>query len=135
LGIDFLGKWPVVGEEARRKPARMIVVSRDKMLRLIHGDRSPMSVVLYVSNDYLHVGEFVLPAGGPSARVSEIEDHDGDEVFYVLEGPVAISLPDTRETFEVQEGDAFLIPEGTRHQYANFTDKTIRAVFAVAPQI
>lgn len=135
LSIDFLGKWPIPGEEARRKPARMMVVSRDKMLRLIHGERAPMYVVLYVSNDLLHVGEFVIPAGGPSVRASDIEDHKGDEVFYVVEGPVSVFLTETKQTFEVQEGDAFLIPEGTKHQYVNFTDKTVKAVFAVAPGI
>jgi gentisate 1,2-dioxygenase len=113
----------------------MIKIGRDKMLRLIHGEKNRIYVILYVSNDYLHVGEFIIPAGGPSVRGSDIEYHKGDEVLYVVDGPVSIFLPETKHTFEVQEGSAFTIPEGVKHQYVNFTSKTVKAVFAVAPEI
>jgi uncharacterized cupin superfamily protein len=39
---------------------------------------------------------------------------DGDEAFYVLEGEVAIELPESGETIELHPGDTAYFKSGTR---------------------
>ena len=38
-------------------------------------------------------------------------------------------------SYEVQQGEKFLIPEGVTLQYFNFNDRTTRPFFAVAPNL
>lgn len=134
MTIESLGKWPISGEEARRKKEH-ILITRDKMLHVIHGKDHAMPVSFLVSNDLVHMAEFVLPPSAEGVRTSEPESHKGDEVLYVIDGPVTVFLPEELETFEVKEGEAMLIPEGVKHQYQNFTDKVIKAVFSIAPEL
>jgi len=132
--IALLGRWPIDGEEARRRKDH-IKIDRGKMLTLIHGREHPMLVRFYVSNDLLHMGEFELPPGGEGPRTSEPEVHEGDETLYVERGPITVFLPDTLDAFEVPEGAVMLIPEGVRHQYQNFTDKVVKGIFSIAPKL
>jgi mannose-6-phosphate isomerase-like protein (cupin superfamily) len=48
---------------------------------------------------------------------------------------LTIDLPETAQSFEVRKAEAFFVPEGVKHEYHNFTDKVIKAVFIVAPQL
>ena len=132
--ISLLGRWPVDGKEARIKKDH-IKVDENKMLRLIHGKNHPMLVRFYVSNDLIHMAEFEIPAGGEGPRTSEPEKHKGDETLYVASGPITVFLPDTLDAYEVPEGSVMLIPEGTRHQYQNFTDKSVKGIFSIAPHL
>ena len=131
MGLEGLGKWPLPGEEARRKPVRMFVVTDDTALRVIHGKEHRISITFYVSNDLIHLGKIAVPPH----RFSEPESHKGDELVYALEGTLIIYLPETVQSFEVREGEAFFVPEGVAHEYHNFTDKVIKAVFIIAPQL
>ncbi len=131
MGLEDLGKWPLPGEEARRKPVRMTVVTDDKALRVIHGKEHRIPVTFYVSNDLIHLGKIAVPPH----TFSEPESHKGDELVYALEGTLTISLPETVQSFEVREGEAFFVPEGVGHEYHNFTDKVIKAIFIIAPQL
>jgi mannose-6-phosphate isomerase-like protein (cupin superfamily) len=131
MGLEDLGKWPLPGEEARRKPVRMTVVTDDKALRVIHGKEHRIPITFYVSNDLIHLGKIAVP---PHV-FSEPESHKGDELVYALEGTLIIYLPKTIQSFEVREGEAFFVPEGVEHEYHNFTDKVIKAIFIIAPQL
>lgn len=125
----LLGKFPKSGDELRREPLHMIHVTRDKMLRLIHGKKNRTLFAFYVSNDVMHVGEFTLTPG----KCSDSEIHKGDEALYILEGTLTVSLPDRGEAFTVGKEEGFLCPEGIRHQYVNVTDKMVKVLFAVSP--
>ena len=131
MEIEGLGKWPLPGEEARRKPVRMTVVTDDKALRVIHGKESRIPILFYVSNDLIHLGKIAVPP----QTFSESESHKGDELVYALEGSLTISLSETAQSFEVREGEAFFVPEDVKHEYHNFTDKVIKAIFIIAPQL
>jgi mannose-6-phosphate isomerase-like protein (cupin superfamily) len=134
--MEHLGHWPVSGPEARKNKL-MAVIRRDESLDLIHGKDNHVLVSFYVSNDFIHVGTMTLGAN----QVSDFEQHKGDEVFYVIQGTVSVlispeaepkeSLSTTR--FEVHQGQRFLIPEGFRHQYLNYTEKTAKILFSIAP--
>ena len=131
MGLEDLGKWPLLGEEARRKPVRMTVVTDDKALRVIHGKEHRIPITFYVSNDLIHLGKIAVP---PHV-FSEPESHKGDELVYALEGTLIVYLPETVQSFEVREGEAFFVPEDVKHEYHNFTDKVIKAIFIIAPQL
>jgi quercetin dioxygenase-like cupin family protein len=131
MGLEGIGKWPLPGEEARRKPVRMFVVTDDTALRVIHGKEHRIPITFYVSNDLIHLGKIAVP---PHV-FSEPESHKGDELIYALEGSLTIYLPETAQSFDVCEGEAFFVPENVKHEYHNFTDKVIKAVFIIAPQL
>ena len=106
----------------------------DKLLN-VHGTESPMLAKFAVSNDVVHVGEFILPAGSISARASEPDVHRGDCLLYVELGPLTVFLPDAAEAHDVQVAEAMFIPEGVRYQLINYTASSAKAVFAIAPQL
>ncbi len=81
------------------------------------------------------MGEFELPPGGEGPRTSEPEIHEGDEALYAVSGPVTVFLPEKLDAYEVPEGAVMLIPEGIKHQYQNLTDKIVRGIFSIAPNL
>jgi hypothetical protein len=68
---------------------------------------------LFVSTDRLQVGIYQIPLGGT----------------------LTVPLPEAAQNFKVREGEAFFVPERVKHEYHNFTDKVVKAVFIVAPQL
>lgn len=132
MSLDKIGNWPISGKEAR-KQGDLINIPHQKMLHTIHGETHPIPFTLYVSNDLVHMGEFSMPSGGVGPRVSDPLTHRGDAIFYVESGPVTFFLPDTHDTFEVHEGEAMIIPEGTTYQCVNYANKTIKTIFSISP--
>ncbi len=137
--LDLLGKFPVSGEEAR-KNKRLIHIPPDKMLRLIHGKENHILVSFFVSNDFVHFGKIQVPKG----IYSDPETHKGDEVLFVLKGKLTVQVyekeddEDTsvlHESYEILPEEQFLIPEGMKHRYLNFSDDVVEAVFGIAPQL
>jgi mannose-6-phosphate isomerase-like protein (cupin superfamily) len=135
MSQDQLGRFPVEGSEARAKPVRFFHVSREQMLRTVFGEKHPIPLTFFVSNDLVHMGEFVVPPGGVGVRASEPDVHRGDEALYVQVGPICVFFPDTGEAFYVNEGETMYIPEGVRHQYMNYSSKLVKGIFAVAPEL
>jgi len=135
VNLEVEEKWP--SEESASSETGMMHLSPDKLLHLIHGREYHVLISLFTSNEYLHAGFITLP----TKFFSEPESHDGDEVVYAFDGPLMIQVFDKEDSgksvshvsYEIQEGQKFLIPEGVEHQYFNFNDRTIRPFFAVAP--
>lgn len=136
--LDSIGKWPVSGPEARKKK-EIFVIKPHQALEVIHGEHNHMLVSFAVSNDFIHFGSMTIPGG----TTTDPETHEhGDEVFYVLEGPVSIVIADTgnsgsvsKSRFEVNPGERFLIPEGTCHRYVNLSVKSAKLIFGTAPEL
>lgn len=135
MSADQLGHFPVEGPEGRKKPVRFYHIPREKMLRTIHGKEHPIPFTFYVSNDWIHVGEFVIPPGGEGVRASEPDTHKGDAAVYAEVGPIVVLFPDTGETFEILDGETLYIPEGMKHQYLNYSSRMVKGIFAVAPEL
>ena len=57
------------------------------------------------------------------------------ECLYLLEGdlPLCVEAPDASPWYELKPGDGFYLPQGTRHQYRNLSDKMVVVLFGVAP--
>jgi gentisate 1,2-dioxygenase len=128
-----IGRFPVPGPEGREKK-ELYHIPRDKMLTVIHGDRHPIPITFYVSNDVCHMGEIVIPTGEGS-RASEPDMHKGDALIYIQRGPITFFLPDTGETFLAEDGEAMFIPEGTRYQCINYEVYCVKGIFMIAPHM
>ncbi len=130
---DDIGRWPVPGPECRKEPILFYHITEEKKLLNVHGTQYPMLVKFFVSNDLVHMGELILPAGGVGSRASEPDAHKGDCVLFVESGPITVFLPDTLEAFDVQEEEAMFVPMGVRYQLVNYTDHGVKAIFCIAP--
>ena len=130
---DDIGRWPVPGPECRKSPILFYHITEEKKLVNVHGTQYPMLIKFFVSNDLLHMGEFILPAGGTGSRASEPDSHRGDAVLFVQEGPVTFFLTETLEAFDVQEEEAMFIPEGVSYQMINYTAHRNKVIFCIAP--
>ena len=137
--LNSLYNWPISGEKAR-KNNRLIYISKDKVLRLIHGKDNHILVSFFVSNDYIHFGKIQIPKG----IYSDPESHKGDEVLFVLKGKLTIQVYEKEnddnesvihEAYEVEAEEQFLIPEGVKHRYLNFSDSVVEAIFGIAPEL
>jgi len=137
--LDMLGRYPISGAEAR-KNQRLIHIPQDKMLRLIHGKENHILVSFFVSNDFVHFGTIQIPKG----IYSDPETHKGDEVLFVLKGKLTVQVyedtdeEDTsvlHESYEILPEEQFLIPEGMKHRYLNFSNEIVEAVFGIAPEL
>jgi len=132
--VDQLGQWPMDGDKARERKAH-IKIEESQRLSVIHGKEHPMIVRFIVSNNLIHMAEIQLPSGGEGPRTSEPETHKGDETLYVTEGKITIFFPDLLDAIDVKEGHVALIPEGIKHQYQNFTEKPVKGIFSIAPEL
>lgn len=132
---DDIGRWPVEGPEGRKDPMLFYRIREEDKLLNIYDYENPMLVKFFVSNDIMHMGEFILPAGGRGVRQSPVDVHKGDCVLFVKDGPVTVYLPETEEAFIVEEEDSMFIPEGVSYRLLNFNAKQIKAIFSIAPEL
>ena len=130
---DDIGRWPVDGPSCRTSPILFSRITEDKKLINVHGVTYPMLVKFFVSNDLVHMGEFILPSGGTGSRASEPDSHAGDCVLFVTEGPITVFITETREAFDVLVEEVMFIPEGVEYQLINYTNHPVRTVFSIAP--
>ena len=128
-----IGAFPMSGEEARRAK-KLLRIGREDMLHVVKGERNPVLLSFFVSNDFCHMGKIVLPTGEGS-RFSEPMRHAGDMVAYVEKGPLVFVVPASKETFVVETGDAMFLPEGTEYQLVNYEPHAVNAIFMVAPAL
>ena len=85
-----------------------------------------------VSNDFLHMGEYVLPAGGVVTRHSEVLCQESESFLLGMEGPMTVYMTDTRETYQLKHYEGLYIPAGMKYQLINYSSGCARAIFAIA---
>jgi len=130
-------KWPLLTEDACPHAKGMIFIPQSEFLHLIHGKKHHVLISLFMRNELMQAGIITVPI----KQFSESEVHQGDEVVYVLEGTLVVKTVESAKdegniserSYEIREGEKFLIPEKIEHQYFNFTDKRVKAIFAIAP--
>lgn len=126
-----LTQWPMNGPQIQDKWQFRVMREQDVLWRL-EGSDADLLVGLYVSTEHLTAGRGVLLPG----RRGPVENHDGDESLYVLEGRLNIFLPEETDGpvwYELGPGDGFYVPRGVRHQYHNVSAGQASFLFAVAP--
>jgi gentisate 1,2-dioxygenase len=132
---DDIGRWPVHGPDCRKEPILFYHISEEKKLLNVHGTEYPMLIKFFVSNDLVHMGEFIIPSGGTGSRASEPDSHKGDCALYVEDGPVTVFITETMEAFDIQKEEVMFIPEGVEYQMINYTDHTVKVIFSIAPEL
>ncbi|AEE91105.1 Helix-turn-helix domain protein [Tepidanaerobacter acetatoxydans Re1] len=60
-----------------------------------------------------------------------VQSHVGEEVAYILEGPVNILLDGNLYT--LYTGDSLVIPSFTNHRWENNSNHTVKIIFAITP--
>lgn len=121
--------WPFAPD--KKKP---VVITKDLQLPGVYwepkGAFPPHYTRLLASTDKISVGIFTLT---PGMYMSRPDFHEGDEVYYILKGTLTVEI-DEQECFDVNEGEAFLIPAGRKHRDFNFTEQMMIGVWAIAPK-
>ena len=85
----------------------------------------------YFTTDKLTFGTSTLLAG--QAGATDAGHPGAHEVFFAAKGHVVIRLGDPGRHFELEEGDAILIPEGVPHTIINVGEETALIAWACAP--
>ena len=124
----WIGTTPYLPSEKHEK------LIKDCELLFLYGfEGNQVENRVYVCSDMIFTADYVLAPGAfydpPGLHLY------GDESYFVAEGEGLAFNPETGETFLLEEGDTLLIPQGTRHQMYNFTNKQLKIITTVAPRI
>jgi quercetin dioxygenase-like cupin family protein len=127
---EWIGRWPVGQQEARRGFTIRVLREPDLLWRL-EGEGNRVLVGILASTEHLTVGKVLLLPGQRSSP----QIHGGDESLYVLEGTlnVQVNTEAGQSWHELKPGDGFYVPEGIAHQYYNHSDGQVELIFGVAP--
>lgn len=87
---------------------------------------------LFISTDKLTLGYYEL---SPGAQFSPADHHPGDECYFILEGQLTEVNCFSGQACTLNPGESLLIPHGAAHGGYNFSDRKMKAVFALAPNM
>jgi mannose-6-phosphate isomerase-like protein (cupin superfamily) len=123
-----VGSWPAAASEPGRQSTLRLLDPSHAHYRLA-GDAL---VGLLWSTDHLTVATLSLAPGGASS----VQRRGGDEVVFGLSGVVHVRAwyRDEAFVFEVRAEEACFLPEGSEHEYRNFSRSTATAIVGVAPR-
>lgn len=115
----------------KEEEGKDIVVRRDERKTMGHpGQRDVLYELL--TPDVSGSIEFCMMTIPPrSGAESTSQRHAGEEVAYVIEGPVEILVDERSYTLET--GDSIRIEAMSVHNWINHMDAPVRVVFAVTP--
>lgn len=135
LDESLVGSWPCSKEAGGRKATLHVIRDDDDILWELAGQEGNVLVGIYVSTEHLTAGKVVLRPGGRSG----IRRHGGDMSLQVLSGPIHVLLPDgggpqDERWFELEKGDGFFVPRGTRYELFEVSGHEASLLFGVAPR-
>jgi len=106
---EYLGDWPW-NAPAARAAERIRVLRRSDWLELIHGERQPVRVELFVSTENVTMGKIELPPG----IVTDVDVSPGDIVGVVTDGWAGVTwqtLNRDEPSNRVKRGSLLLQPK------------------------
>ena len=133
MTLDKLGNWPTDCKKAR-ETGNLYAIKREDVLRTIHGENHPTLVNFFISTDFGHIAEVILPSGGNGPRASEVLSHGSDSLIYSLEGTITVFIPSEKDTFVIDKDEAVFIPANTEYQVINFGGTVIKGLLCVGPK-
>ena len=110
----WLGKWPMSRTEREETRCFALIGDQDLLWR-VDAPADDLLVGLIASTEHLTAGRASLLPG----QNSLVRSHGGDLVFVVLDGAIAVFLPDQADPpswFELGVGDGFYVPQGVAYQ-------------------
>lgn len=114
-------KWPY-----EKKKSCVVREIDGKITNFWEQGAPPHKTTVFVSTDNITAGLFVVTPG----NWTPASHHEGDEFYYVVEGVLTVTINDV-DSYDVHEGEAFLISSEDKHQCFNFTEKICRVVYAI----
>jgi quercetin dioxygenase-like cupin family protein len=124
IGALFEPDWSGSGYVARAAERPRISAAGD-------GESVGVTLERIVPNGQGHLLQgnvhIVAPGGGSMGPMR----HDGDEVGYVLEGRLQLSIDDTR--YQLGAGDSFAFPSNLAHSYRNPGRQVTRVLWVNTP--
>lgn len=124
IGALFEPDWTAGGYVSRAGSRPRITAGGD-------GESAGVTLERLVPNGQGHLLQgnihIVAPGGGSMGPMQ----HEGDEVGYVLEGRLELSIGDT--TYELAPGDAFSFPSNMPHTYRNPGNDVTRVIWINTP--
>jgi gentisate 1,2-dioxygenase len=133
MSLDKLGNWPTDSKKAR-ETGTLYAVKREDVLRTIHGEAHPILVNFFISTDYGHVAEVIMPSGGYGPRASDPLSHGSDSMIYGLEGTTTVFIPAQKDTFVIEKDEAVFIPANTEYQLINYGGTVVKSLLTVGPR-
>jgi len=119
--------WPV---PLKQQKSMKITLEQGKILHFREeGDITHLTIL--VSTDKLTIGiSKLLPGANYFASMHQ----NSDEFYYMLSGTLTILINDV-DSYDIKDGEGFLIKAKDKHEVFNFTDKMAVVLFCLAPEI
>lgn len=105
-----------------------IIVKKDKRMQIIL-DGTSYELLTPTLDTAIEFMLLTLESG--STTVTNPTSHKGEEVAFVIEGPVELNLEG--ETYILETGDSVSIPPNTKHSWKNTGEGKAVVIFAVTP--
>lgn len=108
-----------------------LVVRADQRKSIGIADGTDLKYELLTSNTNGSI-EFCLMRIPPqNASGDNFQNHNGEEVAYILKGEVDIIISGT--TYNLTQGDSIRIPPQSEHIWKNHTNNEVQVIFAITP--
>jgi quercetin dioxygenase-like cupin family protein/DNA-binding XRE family transcriptional regulator len=124
IGVMFEPDWTGVEHVSRAGSRPRISVGGDKDYAGVTLERLVPNGKGHLLQGNIHI---VAPGGGSMGPIR----HEGDEVGYVLEGRLELTIGDT--TYELGTGDSFSFPSNLAHTYRNPGPDVTRVIWINTP--
>lgn len=110
---------------------REMIVRRDKRKTIGQPEQADILYSLLTPDVTGNIEFCMMEIPSRSGTESVAQYHSGEEVAYVMEGPVEIMVDDAAYTLET--GDSIRIPPMSVHNWINHMDSPVKVIFAVTP--
>ncbi len=127
---DFFGQLPYPPDQ--KKPKLMRKEDRKVFIFSPEVPQRSNSVEVVVSTDQLHAGMMEM---GPGATWHFVDEHLGDEVYFLLSGNLTELECNSGDCRETNAGEMLYIPMGCKHKGYNFSEESQIIFWAIAPDM
>ena len=107
----------------------LIVRSESRKKVAVPSDNAEYALLSPDLSGTLEMVLMTVPAKKQSAR--ELLAHTGEEVAFILKGPLTLYLEDSIEV--LKDGDSVKIPPGLKHRWENKGNTDAKIIFAITP--
>ena len=131
--LDDIGEWPRNTRFLRENGFYYHIPEEKKLLSIMGDYDNPVLVKTCVSNDFVHVGEYYIPCGGPGPRQTQSISHDGECFLFAPDKKVSVYIPQYHQTYVLEKEEGLYLPPHTEHTIVNFNAAPLQVLFAIAP--
>jgi mannose-6-phosphate isomerase-like protein (cupin superfamily) len=127
---DYFGNLPFPPDRKRPAVIRDADQKKDFFSHEVPEESNTYSVI--ISTDKLHCGMMTM---APGSTWRFVDEHLGDECYYLLQGNLTELECDSGECVEANAGDTLFIPMGCKHKGYNFSEQKQILFWSIAPKM